>query len=264
MFFDLSKLLGPLAVPSNVILAVGLVGVALLPTRFAQLGIRLLVIGTVLFAAIGISPLGYALMLPLEERFPQWDASRGTPSGIIVLGGVIDPELSAARGEIALHEAAERVTVIADLARRFPTAPIVFSGGNGNLNSSSPAEADFAARIFGSFGIPPERIVREGRSRNTAENAGFTKNLVNPKLSERWLLVTSAAHMPRAVGTFRKAGFPVEAYPVDWQTRGHQDLLSLFGPPLGGWILCDAAAHEWIGLLAYWVSGRTSALFPGP
>jgi uncharacterized SAM-binding protein YcdF (DUF218 family) len=264
MFFDLSKILGFFAMPSNVILAAGLVGVVLLLTRFARLGVRFLVIGNLLFAVIGMSPLGYALMLPLEERFPRWDTSHGAPAGIIVLGGVIDPELSAARGEIALHEAAERVTAIAELARRFPTASIVFSGGSENPNSSSPAEANFAAQIFGSFGISPERILLENRSRNTAENARFTKILVNPKLNERWLLVTSAAHMPRAIGTFRKTGFPVEAYPVDWQTKGGQDLLSLFGSPLGGLFLCDAAAHEWVGLLAYWLTGRTSALFPSP
>jgi uncharacterized SAM-binding protein YcdF (DUF218 family) len=264
MFFDLSKILGLFTMPSNVILAVGLVGVVLLLTRFAHLGVRFLVISNLLFAVMGISPLGYALMLPLEDRFPQWDASRGTPAGIIVLGGVIDPDLSVARGEISLHEAAERVTSIAELARRFPTASIVFSGGNGTLNSSRPAEADYASEIFGSFGISPERIQLENRSRNTAENASFTKILVNPKPNERWLLVTSAAHMPRAIGTFRKVGFPVEAYPVDWQTRGGQDLLSIFGSPLGGLLLCDAAAHEWVGLLAYWLSGRTSALFPSP
>jgi uncharacterized SAM-binding protein YcdF (DUF218 family) len=265
MFFDLSKLLGPLVVPSNMVLAAGLVGLFLLLTRFAALlGMRLLVTGNLLFVAIGMSPLGCALMLPLEERFPRWEVSRGAPAGIIVLGGAIDPELSVARGEIALHEGAERVTVIADLARRFPTVPIVFSGGNGSLNSTSPAEADFAARLFESFGIPSERILRESHSRNTAENARFSRILVNPKLDERWLLVTSAAHMPRAVGTFRKASFSVEAYPVDWQTRGRQDLLSLLASPLEGWVLCDAAAHEWVGLLAYWVSGRTSALFPGP
>jgi len=264
MFFELSKIFGIFAMPSNLILAVGLVGIVLLLTRFARLGLRLLVTSNLLFVTMGMSPLGNALMLPLEERFPRSDTSFGTPAGVIVLGGVIDPELSAARSEISLHEGAERVTVIAELSRRFPTTPIVFSGGSGDLNSSRPAEADFAAKIFESFGISSERILLETRSRNTAENAEFTKILVNPKLNEPWLLVTSAAHMPRAIGAFRKAGFLVEAYPVDWQTKGPDDLLSVFGSPLTGLSLCDAAMHEWVGLLAYWLSGRTSALFPSP
>jgi uncharacterized SAM-binding protein YcdF (DUF218 family) len=231
MFYNLSRIVGFLTTPSNVILAVGLLGIILLLTSFANLGRRLLVTGYALFAIIGLSPIGYALTLPLEERFPQWDTSRGAPDGIIVLGGVIDTELGLARGEISLHEAAERVTAVAGLARRFPNTRIVFSGGDANL---PPSEADVAARLFEDFGILPERILKETHSRNTAENASFTKALVNPQVNERWLLVTSALHMPRSVGAFRRIGFPVEAYPVDWQTRGRQDLLSLFGSPLGG------------------------------
>jgi uncharacterized SAM-binding protein YcdF (DUF218 family) len=121
-----------------------------------------------------------------------------------------------------------------------------------------------AKHVFESFGISDDRILLEPRSRNTAENANLTKALINPITNERWLLVTSAAHMPRAIGAFRKVGFPVEAYPVDWQTKGIKDLWSFSGSPFGGLALCDAAVHEWIGLLAYWLSGRTSALFPGP
>ena len=80
---------------------------------------------------------------------------------------------------------------------------------------------------------------------------------------ERWLLVTSAQHMPRAVGCFRRVGFPVEAYPVDWHTFPRwQPRFSLqFG---AGLALTDAVVHEWEGLLAYWLTGRTSALFPAP
>jgi uncharacterized SAM-binding protein YcdF (DUF218 family) len=264
MFFDLSKSLATFISPSNILFLIGLAGLALLPTRFTYFGQRLLAMGYLFLIVAGISPLGYMLMLPLEERFPQWDASRGAPTGIIVLGGVIDTELSVARNEIALHEGAERVTAIAGLARLYPDARIVFSGGDEKLNSSLPAEADVAALLFKGFGISAERILRETHSRNTAENASFTKALINPTYDERWILVTSAAHMPRAIGAFRKIGFPVEAYPVDWQTKGGQDLPSFFGWPLGGLLLCDAAAHEWIGLLAYWLTGRTSALFPGP
>jgi uncharacterized SAM-binding protein YcdF (DUF218 family) len=262
VLFDSARILSWFVTPSNVILTLGLVGIGLLMTRFARLGMRFLVIGNLLFAVLGISPLGYALILPLEERFPQTDASGDAPNGIIVLGGVIDPELSAARGEIALHEAAERVTAVGELARRYPLAPIVFSGGSSGLNG--PREADFATRIFESFGVSAERILLENRSRNTAENARFTKFLIDPKPDDRWLLVTSAYHMPRAIGTFRKAGFQVVGYPVDWQTRGRQDFVSFFGSPVDGLHFCDMATHEWVGLFAYWLGGETSALFPSP
>ncbi len=257
----ISRIVAWLVSPSNVVLALGLIGLALLLTRCAHLGRRLLVIGYLLFAILGLSPLAYALILPLEERFPHWDATRGAPYGIIVLGGAIDAELSAARGHVALADAAERLTTIAELARRYPTATIVFSGGS---ERPHPSEGELAARLVESFGIPPERLLTENRSLNTAENARFSKILIDPKPTQRWLLVTSAVHMPRAIGAFRKAGFQVEAYPVDWQTRGNKDLLSVFKSPLRGLSLCDAAMHEWIGLTIYWLSGQTSALFPGP
>jgi uncharacterized SAM-binding protein YcdF (DUF218 family) len=214
MFFELSKLVGLFTIPSNLIFMTGLIGLVLLRTRFSNLGMRLLVLSYVLLAVVGMTPLGYALMLPLEERFPQWQMSPGVLTGIVVLGGVIAPELSVARGEIALHEAAERVTAVAELSHRFPKARIVFSGGNGDSTSSIPPEADLAKHLFESFGISDDRILLEPRSRNTAENAKLTKALINPITNERWLLVTSAAHMPRAIGAFRKVGFPVEAYPV--------------------------------------------------
>ena len=173
-------------------------------TRFARAGRRLAVASLVLIAIAGWSPLGNALILPLEERFPPWDAARGAPNGIICLGGALDTVVSPERGEVALNEAAERMTAIAELARRYPQARIVFTGGSGRLvYGGATTEAELAARLFASFGIAKERITLEDKSRDTLENARFTKELVNPKPGERWLLVTSAHHMPRSVGLFR-------------------------------------------------------------
>ena len=264
MFFVLSKILGFFAIPSNLILVFAIFGAALARTRFARTGWRLMVGSLIALAIIGLSPLGNALILPLEQRFPPWDTARGAPDGIVVLGGAISPEVSAARNAVALNEAAERVTVVAELARRYPTARIVFSGGNGALISGQGTEAEAALRLFESFGIAPARVIAEDRSRNTVENAVYSKQLAMPKDGERWLLVTSAYHLPRAMGVFRKAGFPVEAYPVDWRTRGPADALVPF-PTLGdGLRRTDTAVREWVGLAAYWLTGRSSELFPGP
>jgi uncharacterized SAM-binding protein YcdF (DUF218 family) len=263
MFFILSKILGFVAVPSNLLVLIGLAGIFLLFTRFVRAGRRLLVASVILIVAIGVLPVGNALILPLEERFPPWDPMQGTPAGIIVIGGVIDPERSEARGQFSLDEAAERVTVAVELARQYPTARIVFAGGNANLFSGTP-EAEFAGRFFESLGVPRNRITLETRSRSTAENAVFTKRLIAPKPGERWLLVTSALQMPRAIGAFRQAGFPVEAYPVDYQTDGWEDLWKLSGALMGGINKMDRAVHEWLGLLAYWATGRIPVLFPGP
>lgn len=264
MFFYLSKILGFFSLPSNFLITLGLLGAFLMATRFARFGKKLLVISVILITAVGLSPLGNILMLPLEQRFPPWDATHGAPDGVVVLGGSISPELSLARGEVSLNEAAERVTVVAALARRYPQARIVFSGGNGNLIIREGSEAEFALELFQSFGIDAGRITSEGRSRNTIENAVFSKRLANPKPGERWLLITSAYHMPRSIGVFRAAGFDVEAYPVDYRTRGLIDAIVPFRSVSEGFGRTDTAAREWIGLIAYWISGHSSALFPGP
>src|SRR3954453_5201259 len=268
MFFILAKILGFFSAPSNVLMALGVVGVVLTGTRLARAGRRIAVTALILLGVAGWSPFGNAIILPLEERFPAWDsgpdAARGAPAGIISLGGALDTVVSPVRGEVALNEAAERMTAIAELARRFPQARIVFSGGSGRIIFDGVSEASLAARLFESFGIARERIVLESESRDTLENARFTKALVQPKPGERWLLVTSAHHMPRSVGLFRAEGFPVEAFPVDYRTRGAIDLLRPFSTLGDGLRRTDTAMREWVGLLIYRMVGRTDELFPAP
>ena len=264
MFFVLAKIFGFFALPSNVLVFLAILGILLIPTRFARAGRRLAVFALVLLAIAGWSPLGNALILPLEERFPPWDASRGAPAGIICLGGAVDTVVSPVRGEVALNEAAERMTAIAELMRRYPQAHLVFSGGSGRLIYDSVTEAELAVRLFESFGIEKSRVILENKSRDTDENARFTKELVQPKADERWLIVTSAHHMPRAIGAFRAIGFPVEAFPVDYRTRGAIDLLRPFSPLSDGLRRTDTAMREWVGLVVYRVTGRTAELFPAP
>jgi uncharacterized SAM-binding protein YcdF (DUF218 family) len=262
MFFVLSKLLGVFAYPSNVAILIGILGLLLLPTRFARGGRRLAFVSLVVLAILGLSPVGNLLIIPLENRFPPWDAARGAPDGIIVLGGVIDA--SSPSNQIMLNESAERLTVVPDLARRYPNARILFSGGSGALIGDGGAEAGAAARLLESLGISLDRVILEDRSRNTVENAVYSKLIAHPKRGERWLLVTSAFHMPRAIGVFRKVGFPVEPYPVDWRTRGAEDMMRPFAVMSDGLQRSDTAVHEWIGLLVYWLTKRSSQLFPGP
>ena len=263
MFFILSKILGFFALPSNVLIAIGLVGLVLLCTRFTRLASWLVVTSLVLIAVAGLSPLGNALILPLEQRFPPWDASRGPPDGIVVLGGAITPDVSAARGAVALNEAAERITATVELARRYPNARIIFSGGSSALiadrSGRSRHSRSGSSRPSAS---PRDRITAEEQSRNTIENAVFSRLIADPKPGERWLLVTSAYHMPRAMAVFRAAGFPVEAYPVDWRTRGPIDALRPFASLGEGLRRTDTAVHEWIGLVAYRLTGKTRNCFP--
>ena len=264
MFFALSKLLVFFTQPSNLLVLLGLVGLALTCTRFARAGWRLAVASLVLIGSAGFLPLGKALSIPLENRFARWDPAGAPPAGIVVLGGAINANKLTTRGEVGINEAAERVIAVPMLAKQYPAARIIYSGGDAGLFVRRGSEADVVADLFESLGVPATRLTLEGRSRNTVENAIYSKALARPKPGERWLLVTSALHMPRAIGTFRRAGFAVEAYPVDYQTNGWGDLLEVFGSASGGLARTDNALHEWIGLIAYRITGKTSELVPGP
>jgi uncharacterized SAM-binding protein YcdF (DUF218 family) len=264
MYFYLSKTLGIFAFPSNFILFVVICGVLLWATRYARLGRPIAIIGIVLMLIAGMSPLGTALLLPLENRFPQWSAAAGAPDGIVVLGGIVRGHVTLMRKQISFGPAADRLLAAVDLHRQYPAARIVFSGGNSNLIFKGMPESELAERFLEDYGVPSDDIVVDRTSRNTIENAANAKEIAAPKPGERWLLVTSAAHMPRAIGLFRAAGFRVEAYPVDWLTGGWGDAMQLRLSLLGGFVRLDIAAHEWEGLFIDWLMGRTSALFPGP
>jgi uncharacterized SAM-binding protein YcdF (DUF218 family) len=156
------------------------------------------------------------------------------------------------------------LTEAAALARRFPQSKIVLTGGSAEILSAPTIGADAAALVLRDIGISGDRLLLEREARDTWENAIKTKKVVTPKPGERWLLVTSAWHMPRAMGAFRKAGFTVEPWPVDYRTAGWPDALRLlpFESPAVGLRQLDLAVHEWLGLLAYRLSGRSDEIFP--
>lgn len=265
MFFILSKTAGVLLLPTNELIVLALAGILLSLTRFAWAGRRILIAAIVLLALCAFSPLGNLLLYALESRFPPWNAAQGAPDGIVVLGGPIDADLSVAHDAPVITSAADRIISAAALAHKYPDARIVLSGGSPNLFDNDAREADYAVTIFESLGVDKSRLLLDRRSRNTYENALFSKALAVPKAGERWLLVTSAFHMPRAVGLFRKVGFAVEPYPVDWHLgRSAPAILAFNSRAIDGLGRTDVAVREWIGLVAYWIAGRTSSLFPGP
>jgi uncharacterized SAM-binding protein YcdF (DUF218 family) len=262
MFFVLSKTLGFFLVPSNLIMASGALGLGLIFSKRRRMGRWLLACCVAALLICGFSPIGALMLLPLETRFPPWDPDAGDPAGIVVLGGGVDPELTAARGTPAIGSSGARIVVAAELAYRYPKARLVYVGGNASLRSVNLSEADAAEGIFKNLGLREDRVQLERNSRNTDENVRFVMRLVNPKPCERWLLVTSASHIPRSIGLFRKAGFSVEPYPVDWGTSRWSDIYKFQTDLISGLVLTDRAAHEWLGLIAYRLTGKTDELFP--
>lgn len=265
LYFLASRAFWFLFSPANFLIFLAVAGVGALFTRFARLGRNLLVGVTAAYVVCGFGPIGNILIRPLEDRFPRPSEPMSAPAGIIVLGGALKAELTNARGVTTLAEEGGRMTETAILALRFPSARIVFSGGSADMGPGERDEAHAARQLLVSLGIPAERILMENRSLNTEENALLTRELVPPLAGQQWLLVTSAVHTPRAMGVFRHAGFNVVAYPTDYLTEGSPaDFWKIRASPNTGIAILDAAAHEWAGLIAYRLMGRTDALFPGP
>ena len=267
MFYTVSKGFWLLAAPSSLI-ALTFVAAALLWVLRRSRGALLCVVtGAGLYLLCGPGPVGPLLTIILENRFQRPPADMPPPDGIIVLGGAMDDSMIQFRNALVLGPSGTRMTEAVALALRYPQAKFIFSGGSADLlgKSHKMTEAEAARRLFESMGLPPGRVTLEDRSRNTWENALFTRDLVQPKAGERWLLVTSATHLPRSVGIFRNVGFDVIPWPAHYYTSGRwEDVATLNRQPSDGLMLVDLAMREWIGLVVYRITGKTNALFPAP
>jgi uncharacterized SAM-binding protein YcdF (DUF218 family) len=261
--FALSKIFWWFAEPSNPILIGVVLGVVLLWTPWRRAGRWLLTISAFAMIVIAVVPWSAVLIRPLENRFPPISDVPPEAAGIITLGGAVNQFLTVDRGQTSLSGGAERLTTFVALARRYPKLRLVYSGGSGSLTRQDLKETLVARRLFAEIGFDPTRVLYEDRSRNTHENAILTRELVNPAPGERWVLLTSASHMPRAVGVFRKAGWTVIPYPVDYSTfeSGGYGLWHGLGSGLSS---LTRGLHEWVGLVAYWMLDRTDAVLPGP
>lgn len=263
MFFWASKIFGIVIQPANVLLILLCLGAVLLWTRWRR-GARWIVTVTALAAfALATLPVATWPIVVLENRFQVSPVLPAEVDGIITLGGIVNQFISAARGQTSVGPGAERLTEFALLARRYPAARLVFTGGSGDLFKQDLKEADYLRPFLDKLGLAGRDVIFEDQSRNTFENAVFSKRLVEPAADEVWVLITSAMHMPRAVGVFRQAGWKVIAYPVSFATDGRYQTEFQFslGRGLGNttrWL------HEWMGLAAYWLTGRSDSLFPGP
>ena len=269
MFFTLSKAVWLFLQPSAFLMLLTLFGVVLHFFGIFRGGRFCLIIGSVGLLLIAFSPFGRQLMIPLEDRFPLWEEGRvnrniAAPTGIVVLGGTIEMHVSDARGVPSIVSGAERIIEAVKLAKRFPEMRIVLAGGPNTVFSTPTADAEIVKQLMVDMGVRPERLEIEGKSQNSWQNAVFSKQVANPKKKETWLLVTSAYHMPRAMGCFRQAGFPVTAFPVDYLTGGEKTRFDFFYYALDGITITDIAAKEWLGLLVYKLTERSSHFFPGP
>jgi uncharacterized SAM-binding protein YcdF (DUF218 family) len=264
LFFVVSKVFWFLARPENLPLFLIVAGFVALLRHRRRGALWFLCSGVALMVALGALPLGDLVLRPLEARFaPAPEIT--DPAGIIILGGGEESRLTAEHGQFQTNEAGERFLQALVLARKYPQAKLIFTGGSGALLDPSVSGADVARQIFSGAGLGSERLMFEGASRNTWQNAVNTLAMLVPTSETTegpWILLTSAFHMPRSVGVFCAAGWrDVIPWPVDYRAR-----------PAGMGVSWDYAGHlddlntgvrEWIGLLVYRVTGKTTALFPG-
>jgi uncharacterized SAM-binding protein YcdF (DUF218 family) len=264
-FFLLSKIGWLIAAPSNLVAVVLVIGPALWRwKRTAKFGRVTAVSAAGVFLTIVILPLGDWMIGGLERRFPPFEACKanaGQPvAGILLLGGAVGVRTVSGRIEEDLGSSADRIWLAAELAGKFLDAPVLISGGQVFPREGARSEAEATADLLRDLGVARERIIVETTSRTTAENAAYASQMTDRE--GYWLLVTSAFHMPRSMGAFRKAGVRVIAAPTDWMVDDDAPLLTLNAVDRLGRF--DLAVREYLGLLAYRLTGRTATLIPGP
>jgi uncharacterized SAM-binding protein YcdF (DUF218 family) len=258
--FELGRLLWLLLDPLTLLL-IGISLACLVYRRYTRTARCLLVASLSLLWAMVVFPLGDWLLRPLEQRFAAPVSLPAHIDGIIVLGGAQQPALTAMTGQPQLNAAAERLTSFVALVRRFPAAKRVMSGGSGVVIGAKIPEAETSRLFLAEQGVDPNSIIWENRSRNTVENVRFSQQLLQPKAHENWLLITSASHMPRAMGVFQAHGWRVIPYPVDVRA------LPGWPPPQAGTAAMGKFAgawYEWLGLSHYWIQGYSHDWLPAP
>ena len=260
MFFIASKILWALVSPLNFVLLLLLAGAGL--SIFCRRAARFLVAaGILLLFVVGVTPLGPNLLASLENRYQRPAELPKQITGIIILGGTFDGELSAARNTLAVNDNMERVIEGLRLARHYPLAIAVFSGGEGRLMKQRRPESREIMRWMSETGYSLDDFVFEEESRNTWENIQFTQDMINPGPQEIWIVVTSAYHMPRAMTMFDKLGWAgtIIPWPVDYRTDGKMRWLPNRFDVAGNVYKTDLAVHEFTGMMAYGLKGKTAS-----
>ncbi len=261
MMFYLSKIVWGLFQPSSLIIVLFAAGAVLARSGRHRPGTRLLAAGAVLYAVLGFTPLATWVMAPLELNAKASAAKNlDGAAGIIVLGGAIESATSLGGDAPHLNESGDRMVEALRLAARYPSLPVFFSGGKADLfpREDRDSEAALALRFFGAFNLVPPRLRFEDRSRNTYENAVEAASELQPKPGQKWILVTSAFHMPRARALFEAQGFEVLARPVDFRTNGFDGWWRPFPRASEGLRRLDLVAKEWVGIAVAWASGQLS------
>lgn len=247
MGFYLTKLLTPFALPPGSLVIAGLLGV-LLRRRYRRIGATLVVAALLSLWVLSTPLVAAALVRPLE-RFPIPDPGRVQGAqAIVVLGGGRRVEAAEYGGDVVSARTLERLRYAAYLHRR-TSLPLLVSGGR--ALSRGPSEASLMKdTLEGELGVRVQ-WTEEG-SRNTAENASLSADILRKQQVERIVLVSHAVHLPRAVPLFEAQGLDVIPAPTGFlapraRPRWPFDLL----PHASALAMSARALHEHVGNLWY-------------
>jgi uncharacterized SAM-binding protein YcdF (DUF218 family) len=259
--FVAGKLLWIIVQPLTLALIVKVLAfLALVLGRRKLAGFLSLLAGTILFVALFTTTGAWSLQ-KLEARYPRRDLPPNVTC-MIVLGGAFDLEVTAGRGGMEMNQAADRFIEAARLARLYPAAKILVSGGDGSFSGNYKGDAELSGDYFAAMGVDPARIIQEKTSRNTAENVAETKALLDKNSMRDCLLITSAYHMPRATSLFSKQGVATFAWPTDYRASGSVEFRLDFTQPSLNAALTSTAMREWAALLNAYLQGKSATLVP--
>lgn len=263
LFPYLTRVFWLLVQPVSLAVLLLILGLALSWLRRRWVSRVLLGGGLLILVLCCFTTFGYLVITPLENRFVR-PVEPASVDGIVVLGGPMDADVNSARGGWELTRSGDRYVETLRLAMKYPNAKVVVAAGPAALQPELEPEALAAQRLLADFGISGERVILDQRSRNTEENAQFAKELAGAAEGQTWLLVTSAFHMPRSMGLFRRAGFAVVPWPTDYLASGREGVGFKFDQPTENAAVATIALREWTGLVGYFAVGKIDEILPGP
>jgi uncharacterized SAM-binding protein YcdF (DUF218 family) len=261
LFFYSSKIIWFLISPSHLYLYLLSICILLLFTRYRKSARKILCVMLLFIWVVALFPVGSWMFYPLETRFQHNPKLPKTVDGIIVLGGSVSPSMSQYWQQLETNQYHERLTTFIQLAKTYPEAKLLFTGGSAAIKDNQPTEAEFVLQYFIDNGVSGARIIIEDKARNTAENIQYSKILVKPQSGENWVVITTAFHMPRSIGLFCKQNWPVIPYPVDHASNPETLFKVNFNLADHAGSL-TGASHEWVGLLAYFLTGKIDRILP--
>ena len=260
MSFYLSKILWLILNPFNIFIFITLLSIFFYSIKLRKLSLIIFLINFVFIALISFLPIGSYLIYTIEKEYHSNIKPPENVDGILILGGATIPQLYNEYNQISLNGSSERLVESVFIIKKFDKAKVIFSGGSGLVNRPDLDHAKVAKSFYKKIGIETNQIIFEDKSRNTYENIIYSKKIANPKKNENWLLITSASHMKRALLIADKNNWKLIPYAVDFKNIKNFKLIPNL-ELLKNLNSFQQASHEWLGLISYYLMGRTAKVF---